>query len=237
MRRVLLGTMAVVGLILGASLPVSASFETPITIDCSDGDSLALTVDVDTLSALTESVNALNAADTGVSCTLVQAANPVPVVTFGGVAAAASGGGYVIGGGTVHVACPGDSSHVFTGSFSVKMYNNGGVRGSATLKVPTGQCVAPSTLTSRPTCLVIIPTTVGGGRAWANTFVTRTTGAYFAPNLGKTIGWAFEDNGPHGGTLTKDRWRVEEKPGSCPVPGDPTLDYYTLLTGDVTVRP
>jgi hypothetical protein len=138
----------------------------------------------------------------------------------------------------VAAGCPGDTSIQFTGSFAVKMYlRDGGVRGSANLKVPEGQCVGPSTLSSKPTCLVIVPTTVGGGRAWANSFVTKTTGAYFAPNLGKTIGWAFEDNGPNGGTTTKDRFRVNERPGSCPVPGDPTFDFFELITGDITVRP
>lgn len=70
--------------------------------------------------------------------------------------------------------------------------------------VPSGQCVAgPSTVESKPTCLAIFPTTTGGGHAWANSVVTGTEGAHFAPYLGKTLGWAFEDNGPKGGMLTK----------------------------------
>jgi len=52
-----------------------------------------------------------------------------------------------------------------------------------------------------------------------------------------TIGWGFEDNGPNGGTLVKDRWRVVEHKGSCPLVGDPSPnDFYTVRTGDVTVR-
>jgi hypothetical protein len=238
MRRTFLGLAVALGLTLGSALPVTASIEVPVRIDCSDGDSLALTVDLDTLTALGDSVRAINESDAGLTCTLSQLSAPAPLVTFGSAAAAAQSSGYVIGGGTVRAGCPNNSSQLFTGSFAVKMYSkDGGVRGSASLKVGDGQCVGPSTLSSKPTCLVIAPTTVGGGRAWANSFVTQTAGAYFATQLGHTIGWAFEDNGPKGGTLTKDRWRVNERPGSCPIPGDPTFDYYELVSGDVTVRP
>jgi hypothetical protein len=237
MKRVFLGVLAVLTLTLGAAMPVSADLETPVRIDCSDGDSIDLSVDLDTLSSLVSSVDAINASDTGVTCTLVQLSAPALVVTLGGTAAAASGG-YVIGAGTVEVGCR-DSAGTFIGSFSVKMYTkNGTLRGSGNLSVPDGQCEPAGKLYSKPTCLSVVPTTIGGGRAWANSFVTSTTGPFFAPQLGQTIGWAFEDNGPKGGTLTKDRWRVVERPGSCPAPGDPSpTDFYTVLTGDVTVRP
>jgi hypothetical protein len=238
MRRALLCLAVALSLTAGSVLPVTAAVEVPVRIDCSDGDSLTLSVDLDTLTALTDSVQAINDNPTGLSCTLAQLSVPLPVVTFGSTAAAAQQtSGYVIGGGTVRAGCPLDTSQQFTGSFAVKMYlRDGGVRGSASLKVPDGQCVGPSTLSSKPTCLVFVPT-VGAARAWANSFVTQTSGAYFAPHLGKVIGWAFEDNGPNGGTTTKDRWRVVERPGSCPVPGDPTFGYYVLVTGDITVRP
>ena len=240
MKRALIGFAAVFGLLLGSSLPVSASIELPVNISCSDGDSFDLTVDPDTLTALTSSVAAINQSDTDLTCNLTQLPVPLlPVVTFGSVAAAATSGGYVIGAGTLSPGCPGNTSQPFHGSFSVKMYTkNGTLRGSANLSVPDGQCVAAGKLYSKPTCLVISPLTLGGGRAWANTFVTATTGAFFAPNLGKTVGWGFEDNGPNGGTLYKDRWRVVERPGSCPVPGDPgPTDFLPIDTGDITVRP
>jgi hypothetical protein len=240
MRRAVLALVTALVLTLSFALPITASVEVPVRIDCSDGDSLSLTVDLDTLAALGSSVRAINENPADLTCTLVQLSAPLPVVTFGGAATAAQqSSGYVIGGGTVRAGCPNDSSQLFTGSFAVKMYlRDGGVTGSASLKVPDGQCVAgPSSLSSKPTCLAIVPTTTGGGRAWANSFVTKTSGAYFAPNLGKTIGWAFEDNGPNGGTLTKDRFRVNERPGSCPLYGDPTFDFYELVTGDITVKP
>jgi hypothetical protein len=237
MKRAVIVFVAVVGFLLG-SLPAAAAFETPIRINCSDGDSIDLTVDVDTLNALVGSVGAINQSGTDLTCDLVQLSNPIPVVTFGNVAAAATSGGYVIGAGTVRVGCPDGSGELFTGSFAAKIYTkNGTVQGTGNLSVGSGQCVPASKLYSRATCLVISPTAIGGGRAWANTFVTRTTGSFFAPHLGKTVGWGFEDNGPNGGTLTKDRWRVEEKPGTCPVPEATMTEYFTLVTGDVTVRP
>jgi hypothetical protein len=82
-----------------------------------------------------------------------------------------------------------------------------------------------------------VPTTTGGGRAWANSSVTRTSGGHFAPYAGKTLKWAFEDNGPNGGTLTKDRFYVNEGPSSCPHDGDPFIDWHVLISGDITVRP
>lgn len=238
MKRALIAFIAVFGLVIGMSVPVSAALETPIQIDCSDGDSIDLTVDADTLTALTSSVAAINASDTDLTCSLVQLAAPALTFSFGSPAYAASGG-YVIGAGTVEVGCPPDFSTTFIGSFSVKMYTkNGTLRGSGNLSVGSGQCVAAGKLSSKPTCLVVSPATLGGGRAWANSFVTSTSGSFFAPQSGKTIGWAFEDNGPDGGTVTKDRWRVIERPGSCPLVGDPSpTDFYTIRTGDVTVRP
>ena len=240
MRRALLGLAIALGLTLSTAVPITAAIEVPVRIDCSDGDSLALTVDLDTLTALTSSVQAINDSGADLSCTLVQLSAPLTVVTLGGVAAAAKSSGYVIGGGTVRAGCPNDGSQLFTASFAIKMYlrDDGGVRGSANLKVPDGQCVAgPSTLSSKPTCLAIVPTTIGGGRAWANTFVTRTSGAWFAEYLGQTLGWAFEDNGPNGGTLTKDRIYVNEGESLCPIFGETNVDWHVLVTGDITVRP
>jgi hypothetical protein len=239
MKRALFSLVVALCLTLGSALPITAAVQVPIRIDCSDGDSLELTVDLDTLTALTSSVQAINASDVGLSCALVQLSAPVTVVTFGSAASAAKqSSGYVIGGGTVQAGCP-DGTQVFNASFAVKMYlnNDGTARGSANAKVPGGQCVAgPSSVSSTPTCLAIFPTTIGGGRAWADTFVTKASGAHFAPYLGTSLGWAFEDNGPNGGTLTKDRFWVNEDPSGCPL-GDANIDWHTLITGDITVRP
>ena len=228
MKRALIGLVAVFGLVFGMSMPVSAGLETPIRIDCSDGDSIDLSVDADALTALTSSVAAINVSDTDLTCSLIQLSAPVLVVHSGSVANA----------GTVDAGCPPDFNTTFVGSFSVKMYTkNGTLRGSANLSVAAGQCVAAGKLYSKPTCLGIVPVAIGTAQAWANSFVTSANG-FFAAQSGKTIGWAFEDNGPNGGTLTADRWRVIERQGSCPSPGDPSpTDMYGVKTGDVTVRP
>lgn len=239
MRRTVLGLAVALGLMLGSALPVTAAVELPVRIDCSDGDSFTVTVDLDTLTALTSSIDAINANPVDLTCTLTQLSVPLLGLTFGGVAAAAQqSGGYVIGSGSVYAGCTGDTSHEFIGYFAVKMYQrDGGVRGTGNLKVPDGQCVTGGSLSSKVTCLAIVPVTVGSARAWANSVVTQASGPRFTSQLGNTIGWAFEDNGPKGGTTAKDRWKVQESPGSCPLYGDPNMYYYELISGDVTVRP
>src|SRR5438309_42831 len=130
MKRVLIAFAAAFALLLGTSLPVSAALELPIRIDCSDGDSIDLTVDLDTLTALTSSVAAINESDTDLTCTLVQLAAPSLVFNSANTALAASGG-YVIGAGTVDAGCPPNFDTSFRASFSVKMYTKSGVlRGS-----------------------------------------------------------------------------------------------------------
>lgn len=237
-KRLVVGFIAVMSFVLGPAIPMYAALEIPVRIDCSDGDRIDLSVDTDTLTALTSSVEAINASDTDLTCSLVQLAAPSLVFNSASTALAASGG-YVIGAGTIDAGCPPDFATSFVASFSVKIYTKDGtLRGSANLSTPSGSCVGASKLYSKPGCLAVSPTTLGGGRAWANSFVTSTSGAFFASQAGKTVGWAFEDNGPNGGTVIKDRWRVVERPGSCPAFGDPSpIDFYTLKTGDVSVRP
>src|SRR5256885_8844680 len=117
MKKALIGCVAVFGLLFGMSMPVSATLETPIRINCSDGDSIDLSVNADTLTALTSSVAAINVSDTDVTCSLIQLSVPTLVVHSGNMAYAASGG-YVIGAGNVTVGCR-DGIGNFTGSFSV----------------------------------------------------------------------------------------------------------------------
>jgi hypothetical protein len=238
MRRALLSLAVAFGLTLGSAFPVTASVDLPVRIDCSDGDSFTLTVDPDTLTALTSSIEAINTNPVDLTCTLTQLSVPLLGVTFGSVAAAAQqSSGYVIGSGSVYAGCP-DNTHLFLGYFAVKMYiRDGSVRGTGNLKVPDGQCVSGGSLSSRVTCLAIVPVTIGSARAWANSVVTSGSGPRFTSQIGNTIGWAFEDNGPKGGTTAKDRWKVQESPGSCPLYGDPNMYYYELVSGDLTVRP
>src|SRR6267142_4153328 len=163
MKRTLISVLAAFGFLLGMSLPVSASLETPVRIDCSDGDSIDLSADADTLAALTSSVAAINVSDTDLTCALIQLAAPTLVFHSANQALAASSD-YVIGAGTVEAGCPPDFSTTFIGSFSIKMYwKNGTLRGSGNLSVGAGQCVAAGKLSSTPTCLVSVPSPTGIG--------------------------------------------------------------------------
>src|SRR5436190_14600686 len=138
MKRALSAFVVAFGLLLGMSLPVSAGLETPVRIDCSDGDRIDLSVDTDTLTALTSSVAAINASDTDLTCSLAQLAVPSLVFKSANTALAASGG-YVIGAGTIDAGCPPNFDTTFVASFSVKFYmKNGVLSGSANLSVPSG---------------------------------------------------------------------------------------------------
>jgi hypothetical protein len=237
MKRAVLTFVIAVGLVLGSSVHVNALGETQVQLDCGDGDSWTLAVDVATLASLTETVQAMLEYPAGLTCTLTRL--PTPLVTLGSPAMAASGSGYVLGSGQVVVqgGCPNDPARTFVGNFAVKMQNTAsGVTGSGYLKVGGGQCVGPSTLNSTATCLAIFPVGLAGYRAWANSFVTSTSGAYFATQNAKTIGWGFEDHG-NKGSATPDRFRVEERPSSCPLFGDPNQNFFDLSKGSITVRP
>jgi hypothetical protein len=237
MRRAILTFALAAGLTLGGSLRATAIGETQVRIDCSDGDSFTLAVDLDTLAALTASIQAMLDYPAGLSCALTQL--PATAVSFGSVAMAASKNPYVIGGGQTVVPCNPDGSGTatFVAHMNVKIRTSDGVlSGSANLGIPGGQCVGPSTLKSTATCLAVLPVTAQSGRAWADSFVTSTSGAFFAPNEGNTIGWMFEDNGPKG-SATKDRFRVIESESSCPAPGDPPASIFVLEKGDLTIRP
>src|SRR3990170_624485 len=96
MRRAVFGLITALSLTFGSALPVTAAVEVPVRIDCSDGDSLELTVDLDTLAELADSVTAINENPAGLTCTLVELSAPLLVVSFGSAAAAApQSSGYV----------------------------------------------------------------------------------------------------------------------------------------------
>ena len=99
MRRALLALAVAAGLAIGTVVPVSALGETSITLNCSDGTSVPLLVDTDTLNSLTASVQAMTLYPAGLSCSIIQ--NPLGTALFGHVALAASPGQnpFVVGGG------------------------------------------------------------------------------------------------------------------------------------------
>jgi hypothetical protein len=101
MRRVVLALAMTVGLAIGTVAPASA-LDTSITLNCSDGTSVKLVVDADTLTALTQAVQAMIDYPAGLSCTLIQ--NPLGV-SFGAVVLAGSGNNpFIVGGGRWQVA-------------------------------------------------------------------------------------------------------------------------------------
>ena len=128
MRRIVLALAMTAGLAIGTVVPVSALGETSITLNCSDGTSVPLLVDTDTLNALTSAVQAMALYPAGLSCSIIQ--NP-PALVFGHVALAAAGTNpFIVAGGRwqVQTTCealnvtpppPPPPPPVFVGSGSV----------------------------------------------------------------------------------------------------------------------
>jgi len=85
-----------VGLAIGTMAPASA-LDTSVTLNCSDGTSVKLVVDADTLTGLTQAVQAMINYPAGLSCSIIQ--NPLGV-TFGQIAFAGAGqNSFIVGGG------------------------------------------------------------------------------------------------------------------------------------------
>jgi hypothetical protein len=97
MRRTVLALTIAAGLAIGTVLP-AAALDTSITLNCSDGTSVKLLVDANTLTGLTQAVQAMIDYPAGLSCTIIQ--NPLGV-TFGSIAFADSPGQnpFIVGGG------------------------------------------------------------------------------------------------------------------------------------------
>ena len=103
MRRIVLALAMTVGLAIGTVVPASA-LDTSVTLNCSDGTSVKLLVDADTLTGLTQAVQAMIDYPAGLSCTLIQ--NPLGV-TFGSIALASGSGteSFIVGGGRYQLPC------------------------------------------------------------------------------------------------------------------------------------
>src|SRR5919204_643700 len=101
MRRIALVTALVIGSVIGFSVPVSGLGLVSVTLTCSDGTSVTMNVDTDTLNSLTDAVNAMTLYPAGLNCSLVQ--NPL-TVRFGNFASAASNA-FIVGGGRWEVDC------------------------------------------------------------------------------------------------------------------------------------
>jgi hypothetical protein len=108
MRRATIALLTAIALTLTGLIPgplrVTALGETSVTLNCTDGTSLSLLADADTLAGLTAAVQAMVEYPAGLNCTLVQ--NPLPLtVFFGNVALAANPHTMVVAGGRWQVGC------------------------------------------------------------------------------------------------------------------------------------
>jgi hypothetical protein len=116
--------------------------------------------------------------------------------------------------------------------------------GTVNLTIPAGQCIAPSHLTSKPTCLRIFAEGTappqGAWYAYIRSFVTATSGNQFARYQGAEISTGWKDTGNPGKQLSSDRVAVSGDPGNCPNDRSPDPDGSSsvpILNGNVTIHP
>ena len=234
MKRVIVAAVFVAGLMAGTAIPVSGLGGTQITLNCNDGTSLTVVVDTDTVTSLTQSVQALIDYPAGLSCTLLQG----PVVQFGSVANAALVSGFINGGGRFQVSCGGSGGFFWT-NIAVNVHvENGQVVGTVNESIPDGQCVQPGTFKSVPTCLQIFSEVPN--RAWVTSHVTETSGPFY-PSAGVPAGsnarFSFLDNG-------KPSTGVNDMLGATPAGSDTSCadgtntpyPSFDLQNGNITVR-
>jgi hypothetical protein len=248
MRRLIISLAASVALTFAMALPIKATGLTLVTVSCSDGDSFSATVDADTLTSLTQTIDAMTLYPAGLSCTLAQ----TPVLTaLGGVASAWLASGFVVGGGRFQQFCPAPNptGEMLWVNFGLSAHNvegttTGAVKGGTfNLAIPAGQCVGESNLTSKPTCLIIQDEPSGPPanpwRAWITSHVTEAHGA-FAYLQAQDIGVGVEDNGNPGQQFVNDRIYPTPSPSSCPTPGTPDPDgpaSSNVPNGNITIHP
>src|SRR5437867_10545720 len=206
MRRAILTLVSVAAFTLAAALPVASTGLTEVTVNCDDGTSFTDTVDIATLSALTDAIESMTLYPAGLSCTL----NQTPVFrALGGVASAWPGGGFIVGGGRFQAGCPGLLGGLYWVNFAVSAHTVGDAAGDTrggtfNLTVPAGQCVGESHLTSKPTCLKINaesgPPPVGAWYAYLRSTVTEASGSWSGA-VGSSFGSGWRDNGNPGQQL------------------------------------
>ena len=236
MKRPVVVAVFLAGLMLGTAVPVSGLGGTQITLNCDDGTSLTAVVDANTLTDLTQSVQALIDYPAGLSCTLLQT---TPLVRFGNVADATLIQGFVNGGGRFQVSC-GSAGGTFWTNIAVNaQIKDGRVVGTVNEAIPDGQCVEPGTFKSIPTCLQIF--SEQANRAYVTSHVTETSGPFY-PKAGVPAGsnarFSFQDNGPGnaqpydllGATPAGAVTVCADGNGNTPYPS------FELLNGNITVR-
>ena len=251
MRRVILAFAVASLLTLGTALPVASLGLTEVNLSCNDGTSFSATVDADTLSGLTQAVEAMTLYPAGLNCTLTQS---LVVHALGGVASAWPGGGFLVGGGRFQAGCPGHPGDLFWLNFAVSAHTEsadpGQTRGGTfNLTIPEGQCVGQGHLTSKPTCLRIDadrtsqPPPQGAYYAYLTSVVTQTSGSLDGIPPYIFSGW--KDTGNPGKQLADNPDREADVPGDsdrdCPPPSTPDPDdpgiSHPIVNGNITIHP
>jgi len=184
MKRAVLAVAIALGLLSGVVLPTSAIGLTQVTLSCDDGTTSTMVVNTDTLTGLTQAVQAMIDYPAGLTCTIAQ----VPaVVRIGGIALAVSPGNsaFIVGGGRWLVSCSainggggGTTGGTSTGTsggapvqptdqffvniaVNVHQRDDGTFYGSLNETIPANQfCpnfgqVGESHFSSKPTCLFV----------------------------------------------------------------------------------
>ena len=236
MKRPVVVAVFLAGLMLGTAVPVSGLGGTQITLNCDDGTSLTAVVDANTLTDLTQSVQALIDYPAGLSCTLLQT---TPLVRFGNVASGADLiPGFVNGGGRFQVSC-GPGAFFWVNIAVNAQIKDGRVVGTVNEAIPDGQqCAAPGTFKSVPTCLQIFSDQPN--RAYVTSHVTETSGPFY-PSAGVPAGsnarFSFQDNGPGNaapydtlGAMPAHEVTVCADGTNTPPPN------FDLVNGNITVR-
>jgi hypothetical protein len=235
MRRAVLAIAIAIGLAIGTAIPTVAIGETQVTLSCDDGTNTTLLVDADTLTGLTQAVQAMIDYPAGLTCTLVK----VPgVASFGAIALASPGSNpFVVGGGRWLVPCAALISgggggvgapvvqppETFWVNIAVNVHqrDDGTFFGTLNETIPANQfCpsfgqVGESHFTSKPTCLVVAnASTVPPIQplAFATSQVTQVSGQVRFPagstgfvTVGDDVHFGFQDNGNPGQQASKDQ--------------------------------
>lgn len=245
MRRAVLTLAVAATMTLATALPVASFGLTDVSVSCDDGTSFTSTVDLDTLSGLTDAIQSMTLYPAGLSCTLAQSQ---AFHALGGIASAWPGGGFIVGGGRFQAGCGGLLGGVYWVNFAVSAHTEGDAAGATrggtfNLTVPADQCVGPSHLTSKPTCLKINaesgPPPVGAWYAYMRSTVTQGSGGW-SNTVGTEIGSGWKDTGNPGQQLSPDR-EADSPNSSCPADGTPNPDdsfiSHAILNGNVTIHP
>jgi hypothetical protein len=149
MRRAIIALLTATALMLTGLIPgplrVTALGETSVTLNCTDGTSLTLLADTETLAGLTAAVQAMIDYPAGLNCTIVQ--NPLPLTTFfGNLALAANPNTMVVAGGRWQVGCSSIFSYRGTTSVPGGIVASGGKRpalASLISAAPATDCLDP----------------------------------------------------------------------------------------------